>query len=78
VLRKKLAVLLAAAMMLGVMSVPPVMADACGGTNCGNKGGDGPDANQGGGQEHIRQAHPPKAGGDQHGGGDGDNGGGND
>jgi hypothetical protein len=74
VLRKKLAVLLAAAMMvLGVMSVPPAMATACGGTNCGNKANDGGDVNNGGGQEHIRNAHPVHGGGSG-----GDNGGGND
>jgi hypothetical protein len=79
VLRKKLAVLVAAVMMLGVMSAAPALAhhDA-GHFNNGNQAGDGADANEGGGQEHIRNPHPPKAGGEKHGGGDGDNGGGND
>jgi len=37
--------------------------------NHGNKSEDGPDANQGGGQEKIKNERPPHAGGDQHGGG---------
>jgi hypothetical protein len=49
VLRKKLGILLAAVMVMGVMSVPPAMADPV--QNRGNKGSDGPDKNLGGGQD---------------------------
>jgi hypothetical protein len=69
VLRKKLAVLLAAVMMLVVSAAPALAHHQVGHDNHGNKGNDGADANQGGGQEHIRQDHPPHGGGDQHGGG---------
>jgi hypothetical protein len=72
VLRKKLAVLLAAVMMLGVVSAAPAIADA-GGLNNGNKGSDGPDKNLGGGQEKTNNPHPAHGGGSG-----GDNGGGND
>jgi hypothetical protein len=65
---RKITVLLSALAMMGVMSVPPVMA-APDGENSGNKGADGLDKNKGGGQEKIGNAHPPHAGGDQHGGG---------
>jgi hypothetical protein len=82
VLRKRLAVLLSALAMMGVMAVPPAMAhhdvDHTNQSERGNKSDDLEDANQGGGQEHTRNARPPHGGGDQHGGGDGDNGGGND
>jgi hypothetical protein len=84
VLRKKLTVLLAMVMMLGVMSVSPATADPkCGLVeidpgvfvylceNNGNKPDDGADVNKGGGQEHIRNAHPPHGGGEKHGGGSG-------
>ena len=36
--------------------------------NSANKVDDGADANEGGGQDHIRNPHPPKAGGEKHGG----------
>jgi hypothetical protein len=93
VLSKKLTVLVAAVMMLGVMSVSPAMA-ASGGEVCDvvlnpdgtvaseecpgnseirNKNDDGPDANKGGGQEHIKNPRPPKGGANHD-----DNGGGND
>jgi hypothetical protein len=60
VLRKKLAVLLAVVMMLGVMSVSPALVDhnvalaKLG--NSGNQSYDGGDANQGGGQEAPKKA----------------------
>jgi len=75
VLRKKLAVLLAAAMMLlGVMSASPALAQP--GAREGNNGhqlDDGPDANQGGGQEKLDRPRPPRGGANHD-----DNGGGND
>jgi hypothetical protein len=69
---KRVAVLLSALSVMVVMAVPPVMA-APDGQNSGNKASDGLDKNKGGGQEHIRNAHP-----DHGGGSGGDNGGGND
>jgi hypothetical protein len=70
VLRKKLTVLLATVMMLGVMSVSPALAHHdVGHDNNGNKVSDGADANEGGGQEKPKNAHPPHGGGEQHGGG---------
>jgi hypothetical protein len=69
-LLRKLTVLLSVLAMMLVMSVPPAMADP--GFNRGNKGEDGLDANQGGGQEKIPNPHPPR-GGENH----DDNGGGN-
>ena len=55
-LRKKLAVLLAAVMMLGVMSVSPAMAAAGGncGFPCGHQADDSLDHDQGGGNDHIK------------------------
>jgi hypothetical protein len=73
VLRKKLAVLLATVMMLGVMSAAPALAHHdVDHHNKGNKANDlfGTDHNQGGGQEHTKNARPPHGGGEQHGGGD--------
>ena len=60
-LRKKLAVLLAMVMMLTVMSVSPALvhqdvALAAKLDNSGNKSYDGPDHNQGGGQEKPKKA----------------------
>jgi len=60
------------ALVLALMSASPAMAIPAGGfnpNNHGNKSEDGPDANQGGGQEKIKNERPPHAGGDQHGGG---------
>ena len=61
-------------MLLGVMSAPPALAHHDVGhvnrAENGNKSDDGLDANEGGGQEHDRNAHPPKAGGGKHGGGE--------
>jgi hypothetical protein len=79
---RKIAVLLSALAMMMFMAVPPAMAHHdVGHTNQserGNKSDDLEDPNKGGGQEHTRNAKPPKGGGEKHGGGDGDNGGGND
>jgi hypothetical protein len=70
VLRKKLAVLLAMVMMLGVMSAAgPVALAEAGGNLKGNKALDGADANQGGGQERTKNARPPHGGGECHAGG---------
>jgi len=72
-LRKRVAVLLAAVMMVGVMGVAPAMAIPAGGfnpDNNGNKAEDGLDKNQGGGQEKIKHPGGAHAGGAQHGGGD--------
>ncbi len=55
-----------AMVMLVVLSAAPALANN---GNHGNKSSDGLDANQGGGQEHIRNQHPDHAGGDKHGGG---------
>ena len=55
VLRKKLAVLLATVMMLGVMSVSPAMAHHdVGHTNNGNKADDSLDHDKGGGNDHLK------------------------
>ena len=74
VLWKRLAVLLATVMMLGVMGVSPALAYYDVGHNfhseAGNKSDDGADANKGGGQEHTRNGHPAHGGGEKHGGGD--------
>ncbi len=52
VLRRKLTVLLATVMLLGVMSVSPALAHHdVGHDNNGRKSDDGADANKGGGQE---------------------------
>jgi hypothetical protein len=51
VLRRKLAVLLAMVMLV-MMSAAPALA-----LNEGNKGWDGGDKNQGGGQEHPKNEH---------------------
>jgi hypothetical protein len=70
-LRKKLMVLLMA-LVLALMSAYPAMAapKCVADFTCkGNKLDDGADKNKGGGQEHIRNAHPDHGGGDQHGGG---------
>lgn len=77
VLRKKLTVLLATVMLLGVMSVPvysmtfvnPSIGELAKLGNNGNKDADGLDPNQGGGQERPKNERPPHAGGDKHGGG---------
>jgi hypothetical protein len=57
-LRKKLTVLLATVMMLGVMSVSPALA-APGGNSpcnpCGHQADDTLDRNKGGGDDHIKQ-----------------------
>ena len=52
---RKLTVLLSALAVMGVMMAPPVMADP--GFNKGHKAEDGADANQGGGQEHSKNAN---------------------
>ena len=71
-MRRKLTVLLMAVMMV-MMSAAPALAfhnvDHVNRSENGNKSNDGVDANQGGGQEHIRNPHPPKGGGEKHGGG---------
>jgi hypothetical protein len=55
-LRKRMAVLLSALLMM-VMAVPPSMAaqpDACGAINCGNKLDDSTDHDKGGGNDHLK------------------------
>jgi len=69
-------VVLLMALVLALMSASPVMAIPAGGFNPNNNGhkvDDGLDKNKGGGQEHIKNAHP-----DHGGGSGGDNGKGND
>jgi hypothetical protein len=62
--------------MMMMMSMPVAMAhhevDHFGGplnAEHGNKSDDGEDPNNGGGQEHLRNPHPPQGGGVKHGGG---------
>jgi len=56
VLRKKLAVLLATVMMLGVMSAAPALAHHdVGHVNQGHQDDDNADRDQGGGNDHIKQ-----------------------
>ena len=60
VLRKKLAVLLAAVMMLGVMSAPALAHHDIGHVNNGNQRFDSGDANAGGGQEKPKNENRKK------------------
>jgi hypothetical protein len=73
---RKITILLSALAMMGVMVAPPAMANHQDGhVNRGNQLDDGEDKNKGGGQEHIRNGHPPKGGGECHAGGCGNRGG---
>src|SRR5919112_509792 len=56
-LRKRMAVLLSALLMMMVMAGPPAMAaqtDACGGIKCGKKLDDRVDHDKGGGNDHLK------------------------
>jgi hypothetical protein len=67
-MRTRVAVLLMMVVMVLVMPAAPALADKPAG-NHGTKSFDGTDKNLGGGQERTPNAHPPRAGGDKHGGG---------
>jgi hypothetical protein len=55
-MRRRIAVMVAMVLMLGVMSVPPAMAHHdVDHTNAGHKADDSADRNQGGGDDHIKQ-----------------------
>jgi hypothetical protein len=73
-MRRRIAAMVAMVMIVLMMSAAPAMAfhnvDHVNRSENGNKSDDGLDANKGGGQEHLRNPHPPKAGGEKHGGGD--------
>ena len=63
-MRRRIAAMVAMVMMVMMSAAPTALA------NRGNKSADGSDFNQGGGQEHIKNAHPDHAGGIKHAGGD--------